>query len=269
MANREAANHTAPTTWEELLHDAVTIPGKVSECYHLFHSYSIGNQMLAYWQCASRGIRPGPLATYNGWASKGRQVKRGEKAIVLCQPVTFKDKNAPEDEKKMVTVFKYYPRWFVVSQTDGQPVEPEVTPEWNRDTAIRNLGITEAPFEMMNGNCQGYARPKDKTIAINPVAEHPVKTTIHELAHCLLHAGDDGIIDGSTLEVNIKELEAEATALIVSDALGLPGQEYSRGYIQSWYGMNPVPEASARRIFTAADKILKAGSNTQNAPSEA
>ena len=43
-------------------------------------------------------------------------------------------------------------------------------------------------------------------------------------------------------------------------ALQLPGIEESRAYIQHWYGTGqPVPEASARRIFKAADAILRAG----------
>ena len=49
--------------------------------------------------------------------------------------------------------------------------------------------------------------------------------------------------------------------MLVCDALGLDGQEYSRGYIQRWMGQTSdgIPEKSARRIFSAADKILKAG----------
>jgi len=39
----------------------------------------------------------------------------------------------------------------------------------------------------------------------------------------------------------------------------MPGAEYCRGYIQNWLQGGVVPERSARRIFAAADKILKAG----------
>jgi hypothetical protein len=59
------------------------------------------------------------------------------------------------------------------------------------------------------------------------------------------------------LSRNIREVEAESVALICCEALGLPGAEFSRGYIQHWG--SEIPEKSARRIFTAADKILKAG----------
>src|ERR1700676_3028397 len=74
----------------ELLSRALTEPGVVSRAYSAFHGYSLGNQILAFVQCAERGIPPGPIATFMGWKDKGRYVRKGEKAIVLCMPVTCK-----------------------------------------------------------------------------------------------------------------------------------------------------------------------------------
>ena len=60
------------------------------------------------------------------------------------------------------------------------------------------------------------------------------------------------------------ECEAEAVALLCCAALDLPGVEYCRGYIQSWWGQgNPIPERSAQRVLKAADQILKAGQATE------
>lgn len=36
----------------------------------------------------------GPLATYKAWQEKGRQVRKGEKALILCMPITGKRKGA-------------------------------------------------------------------------------------------------------------------------------------------------------------------------------
>jgi hypothetical protein len=59
---------------------------------------------------------------------------------------------------------------------------------------------------------------------------------------------------------NLREAEAEAVAMLCCAALELPGVEYSRGYIQNWWGAgNPIPEQAAQRILKAADQILKAG----------
>jgi hypothetical protein len=63
----------------------------------------------------------------------------------------------------------------------------------------------------------------------------------------------------------LREVEAEAVALLCCEALTLEGTEYCRGYIQNWlcpsigYNRDAIPETSAQKIFHAADQILKAG----------
>ena len=80
----------APATFAQLLEHAVNEPGILSNAYRQFHGYSIGNQLLALSQCLARGIQPGPIATFQRWKELGRYVRRGEKAITLCRPVTVK-----------------------------------------------------------------------------------------------------------------------------------------------------------------------------------
>jgi hypothetical protein len=47
-------------------------------------------------------------------------------------------------------------------------------------------------------------------------------------------------------------------------ALDLAGVDDARGYIQHWNRSGqPIPEASARKIFKAADAILRAGRQEQ------
>src|SRR6266852_3259026 len=112
----------------DLLNRALTEPGVISRAYTAFHGYSIGNQILAFVQCAERGIPPGPIATFMGWKDKGRYVRKGEKAIVLCMPVTCKrttsadrptDSAEPDSDPhaETFTRFVYRPNWFVLSQT--------------------------------------------------------------------------------------------------------------------------------------------------------
>ncbi len=83
-----------PQGFAALLQSAVHEPGILSQAYQQFHSYSLGNQLLAMFQCHERGIAPGPMATYPRWRELGRQVKKGEKAITLCMPITVKRKRA-------------------------------------------------------------------------------------------------------------------------------------------------------------------------------
>ena len=56
---------TAPTraVFTDLLQKAVTEPGTISQAYRQFHTYSLGNQLLAWGQCLARGLTPGPMAT--------------------------------------------------------------------------------------------------------------------------------------------------------------------------------------------------------------
>lgn len=180
------AQTSTDLTFTTLLERAVSEPGLISKAYSAFHGYSIGNQLLALCQCMGRELVPGPIATFMGWKAKGRSVRKGEKALVLCMPVTGTrrptDTDDPDATAQAFTRFVYKPHWFVLSQTDGAALTLESVPTW----------------------CTGQAL----------------------------------------------------------EALGLPGAEYCRGYIQHWNsarGSAPIPERSAQRIFKAADTILRAG----------
>src|SRR5438128_748757 len=161
------------TKWSDLLKEAVNKPGVISEAYRAFHGYSIGNQMLAMIQCRMRGLTPGPISTYPGWRAKGRQVRKGEKAITLCMPLTCKRKGESSndqggsDDDAVFTRFVFKPHWFTLSQTDGEPIEAPVIPDWNREQALAALGVSEIPFDHVDGNTLGYARGMQ--IAISPV----------------------------------------------------------------------------------------------------
>jgi len=251
-----------PTAFAELLERAVSEPGIVSAAYSAFHSYSIGNQLLAWAQCVERAIPPGPIATYHRWRELGRYVRRGERAITLCRPVTVKRTVKGGDgteEDATATWFVLKASWFVLAQTEGQPLADVKIPMWDATRALTALEVQEIPFDSLDGNCLGFARGRD--IAINPVNPLPHQTRFHEIAHVLLgHTTEGTLHDGELTPRNLRECEAEAVALLCCAALDVPGVEYSRGYIQHWWGQgNPIPERSSQRILKAADQILKAG----------
>lgn len=249
------------TSFAHLLESAVNDPGTISAAYRQFHNYSIGNQLLAWGQCMARAIPPGPIATFMGWKDKGRFVRKGEKAIVLCMPVTIKRKEQAEtsEEAEVFTRFIYKPNWFVMAQTEGEPLAPVSIPHWDRAKALAALEVEEVPFTATDGNVQGFAR--GRSIAVSPLNPMPHKTTLHELGHVLLgHTAEGEQADSELTPRDLRECEAEAVALVCCAALELPGIEFSRGYIQSWWGHgNPIPERSAQKILKAADQILKAG----------
>src|SRR5215831_20546619 len=90
MANSQPTERQDSIQFRQLLEEAVSTPGVLMKAYSLFWNYSLGNQILALIQANQRGIPLGPIASFNGWKELGRHVKRGEKAIELCMPVTCK-----------------------------------------------------------------------------------------------------------------------------------------------------------------------------------
>ena len=99
--------------------------------------------------------------------------------------------------------------------------------------ALDALDIQQTPFTETDGNCQGYARKRQ--IAINPVAQLPHKTLFHETAHVILgHTSEADFTDTERTPKNLREVEAEAVALLCCEALNLEGADYCRGYIQNW-----------------------------------
>lgn len=246
--------------WNELLSNALTQPGRLSEAYSVFYDYSLGNALLAARQLHQRNLPISPIATYKKWQELGRNVKKGEKALALIMPITIKD-----DDEGSRTFFVLKNNWFALNQTEGGEYKQKpVASAWNKASALSELGINEREFLCASGNTQGYAMPNEKTFAVNPLAALPWKTTFHELAHCLLHSADALLSDNAELSKCVKEIEAECVAYLCCATLNLPGLEESRGYIQAWLKNGDVDLGkSAQRIFNAANKILKAGNNYQ------
>jgi antirestriction protein ArdC len=257
--------------WSAILADAVATPGVISEAYSRFWNYSVGNQLLAWFQCLERKIPAGPIHTFLGWKELGRTVRKGEKALTLCMPVTVKQKakhiaagepnvKSTETSKQPTKrIFVYRPHWFVLSQTEGAEYVPTELPEWQELRALNALGIERIAFDLLDGNTQGFAR--ERKVAVSPIAVLPHKTLSHELAHVLLgHTAECmQLVDDERTPRSLREVEAECVALICCESLGLDGAAESRGYIQHWLKGQTIPERSAHKIFKAADQILKAG----------
>src|SRR5262249_42959126 len=130
--------------FRDLLKRAVSEPGTISAAYSAFHNYSIGNQLAALVQCSLRKIPVGPISTLKDWNSKGRFVKRGEKAIWLCMPITGKKTakdEAGQETTEHYTFFVWKPRWFVLAQTEGEEYKPDAASHsWDRAQALEAAG---------------------------------------------------------------------------------------------------------------------------------
>jgi N-terminal domain of anti-restriction factor ArdC len=256
------AGEQTKVDWPKLLDEALTAPGNMGNVYSRFHDYSITNMMLFLMQ----GIRE-PVASYSRWKSLGRQVVKGAKAKEVIVPVLVNEKppeDEPIDEKRervaRLIGFKVVRAVFTLSDTDGDYIPPPTPQGWSKAMALPRLGIQEVYFNSIDGNQQGWSRGLD--FAINPLAVHPNKTLFHELGHVVLGHTLPHHYEEYQAHRGIMEFQAEATAYLLMNELELMDEEtasHSRGYIRHWLGEEQPPDQAIRQVFTAADRILRAG----------
>ncbi|MGC8628132.1 MAG: ArdC-like ssDNA-binding domain-containing protein [Acidimicrobiales bacterium] len=221
-----------------------------------FHRYSFGNVLLIAAQCREAT----QVAGFNTWRKMKRFVRKGEKAIWVLAPMVYKESNSEEGESEravcVVRGFKFVPV-FDVTQTDGEDI-PEICSRLDGDDpaehyatllrVARSIGFTVEDHEFAgstNGDCchrQHLIRVESR----NTPAQR-VKTLAHELAHALLHERFDSRAQA--------ELEAESTAYVVCQALGVDSGGYSFGYVATWAGGG---ERAISRIKASCERIQKA-----------
>lgn len=256
--------------YNDLLKEVVSEKGVISECYNMFHNFSITNQILAFYQLKGMGLPISPIACKSSWSKKGREVKpeydNEKHAIWLRMPLTKKYTDVNEEGEEVATYRTFYnfkPNWYSFSQTQGKNGKkaPIIRPSadvtgFDIERVIKVKDIKRIEYNSVDGNCQGFCYPEKKELAINPLAENEFKTIIHEIAHILLKHHTDNMTR------DLHELEAETVAYIVLSVLNKASEsdlEKMRGYIQGWFKGKEVPEENAKRIMRVANDILKVG----------
>jgi hypothetical protein len=224
-----------------------------------FHRYSFHNLCLITAQC--------PLATrvagFQTWRTMGRFVRKGEKGIAILAPIVGRRKaEAAEDDSKSVLGFRaaYV---FDVAQTDGEPL-PEIA-EASGDPgaksamlrqAIVDSGITLETLDDL-GSARGTSSGGRIQILNGITPAEELVVLAHEWAHELLHRADDRPASRDT-----RELEAEAVAFVVGEAVGLEVGQASRDYIHLYRGDREALGQSLERIQRAGSVILAAVAGT-------
>lgn len=243
-----------------------------------FHAYSYNNSLLILLQNPEASY----VAGYKMWETMGRYVRKGEKGITILAPCPYKVKKSVEviDDKtgqvkrdsqgKSVTEEKeiQYASFravsiFDISQTEGKPL-PELAEELQGEIpdykvlmdSIREVAPVPIRFESWDKSKKGHYDLGKKEIVIKSCMSdlQTVKTAIHETAHSILHKDQAHIKDSATMEV-----EAESTAFIVCQHLGLDTSDYSFGYLAGWSSDKTLPElkSSLQTIQKTAHEVIE------------
>jgi DNA primase len=234
-----------------------------------FHDYSFGNVLLITAQCPNATR----VAGYKAWQSMGRQVRKGERGLMILAPCVVaktKDEHGhplPKDERTARVVGFRVSHVWDISQTDGEPLpEPELpalldgeAPEgmWDALTAqVEAAGLT-----VVRGDCgaaNGVTDFHAGTVTVRPDVSdaQAVKTLAHELAHVMLHRPQD-TARTATCRDDV-EVEAESVAFLVAAINGLDTSAYSFPYIAGWAKDDEAAKAAGTRVMATARKIVDA-----------
>lgn len=238
-----------------------------------FHDYSLNNTLMILEQ----NPHATHLAGYNKWQQDfNRQVKRGEKGLMIWMPVEIKvkenhyvlDENGNRilgDDGKFkreeVVVKKRTFKigyTFDVSQTEqieGKEVielspvkelEGNVKDYQALTKALMEISPVPIKIEAFKASAKGCYNSLTNEIKVQPDMSEvqTIKTMIHEIAHSIVQSNEN--LDHLKKDENIefskseKEVLAESIAYIVSSHLGIDTSDYSFPYVATW-GLSTEP----------------------------
>jgi antirestriction protein ArdC len=223
-----------------------------------FHRYSLHNVMLI----ASQKPNASYVAGFRTWNELGRFVKKGEKGILILAPIVRRKPEDEEDQKESSTSVAGFRAAYVfdVSQTDGKELPQIGTVQGDPSRCgeqLRSFAAAQGisiDYSMEIAPARGMSSGGRITLLPDQPPAEEFSTLAHELAHELLHRGDRR----SATSRRIRETEAEATAFVVSRAIGLETGSAASDYIQLWNGDAQLLTESLAYIRHAASQMLGA-----------
>jgi N-terminal domain of anti-restriction factor ArdC len=239
--------------------------------------YSATNCMLLAQQCHERGIEPQRVSGLHSWRKLGRRVRKGETALRISAPVTFKERDEDGEETGERRVFFKSAFVFELSQTELLPgAEPRALEPMGEPlngsshehllaplkAFAESLGYAVS-FEAISGSSRGWCDTKHRCMAIDAgaPANAQVRALIHECVHALG-------IDYERYPRNRAEVIADTVTFLACSSAGLAVDAESVPYVASW-GRDGALEAVgefaqtidglARRIEDAALRSASSG----------
>lgn len=206
-----------------------------------FHEYSVNNSIGIILQKPDATL----VAPYTKWQKLNRQVKKGEKGIVILCPVKYKkmteetkfdetgkpvlDKNGFEIKAQTFQEFIAFKIGFVFDKTQTVQIEGkkefvlEPVNELKESVgqsfselmhAIQDISPVPVSFEKIQSGAKGYYDDKNIKIVVNQgmSESQSLKTLIHETAHARIH--------GSHWESDYKKISFDVRECVEFPGLG-------------------------------------------------
>jgi len=223
-----------------------------------FHRYSLHNVLLI----ASQKPNASYVAGFRTWNELGRFVKKGEKGIMVLAPIVRRETDNEEERQETSRNIAGFRAAYVfdISQTDGKELPQIGVVEGNpcdyRDKLRRFAAEQGISVEYSEDIAPARGTSFGGRTAILPgqSAAEEFSTLAHELAHELLHRGDRR----TSTNKRTRETDAEATAFVVCQAVGLETGSAASDYIQLWNGDAQLLTESLGYVREAASKMLQA-----------
>lgn len=223
-----------------------------------FHRYSLHNVLLI----ASQRPNASYVAGFRTWNELGRFVKKGEKGIMILAPIVRRKTHDQEDcEETSCSIMGFRAAYvFDISQTDGKELpqtgvvtgQPREYGERLRQFAFAQGISVEYSTEI--APARGMSSGGRISLLPGQSGAEEFSTLAHELAHELLHRGDRR----ASTSKRVRETEAEATAFVVCQGVGLETGSAASDYIQLWNGDVQILTESLGYIRKAASQMLGA-----------
>lgn len=224
-----------------------------------FRAYSFLNVLLILKACPNAKH----VAGYKTWQSLGRQVRQGERGIMILAPLfRKKTENASEsltnDDARIVAGFRAVYVWDE-QQTTGKPL-PEIGQVTGDPSSYlarledytRKCGISLTYSDSI-APARGMAERGKITLLPGLSAAEAFTTLAHELAHADMHFSERR----SETNKRLRETEAESVAHVVSSAIGLDPGTASRDYIGLYGGDAKLLLESLEYVQATASRILE------------
>ena len=206
-----------------------------------FHEYSVNNSIGIMIQKPDATL----VAPYTNWQRLNRQVKKGEKGIVILCPVKYKkmteetkldekgnpllDKNGYEIKEKKYQNLVTFKVGFVIDKSQTVQIEGkkefvfEPVNELKKSVgqsygellhAIQEISPVPVSFEKIQSGAKGYYDDKNIKIVVNEGMSElqTLKTLIHETAHARIH--------GSHWESDYKKISFDVRECVEFPGLG-------------------------------------------------